>query len=77
MSNIIAKFKCDNVEDHPDCQQKTIALSAVTSGSEENKSFSKYTPSGLLYLSVSYETTAVDFFVPGEEYYLNISKTVD
>lgn len=77
MSKIIAKFKCDNVEDHPEYQQKNITLSAVTSGSEENKSFSRYTPSGLLYLAINYETPAVDFFIPGEEYYLNISKTVD
>lgn len=77
MYKIKAKFKCDHVEDSPEYQQKQVTLSPVISGSEENRSFARYTPSGLLQLSISYETPASDFFDPGEEYYLDIVKAVD
>ena len=46
--------------------------SDVISGSEENKSFAKYTPSGNLHIWISYETQASDAFEPGKEYYLDI-----
>jgi len=71
---IRAKFQCTYVEDHPEYEQKLVTFFAVTSGSEENKSFSKYTPSGNLNMSISYDTQASDFFEQGKEYYLNFSK---
>ncbi|HMM18669.1 MAG TPA: hypothetical protein PKC47_14280 [Petrimonas sp.] len=74
MRTVMAKFRCDSVENQPSCEQKNVTLRPVTSGSDENKSFAKYTPSGLLQLSISYETPAVDYFNPGDEYYLNIQK---
>ncbi len=77
MNKIRAKFYCNNIEAFPTAKQKVVKLRAVTSGSEENKSFSKYTPSGLLELNISDETPAVDFFQPGEEYYLDIIKKTD
>lgn len=77
MSTVKAKFKCDHIDDRPEYQQKEVTLSPVISGSEENKSFAKYTPAGLLQLSISYETKASDFFEPGESYYLDIIKAAD
>jgi len=43
----------------------------VTSGSEENKRFFEYTPSGQLEISVYKE----DVFQPGKSYYLDLTET--
>lgn len=72
MQKIKAKFLCTGVVDHPAGQQKSVSFTPVISGSDENKSFAKYTPSGSLHLSVSYETLAAEAFVEGNEYYLDI-----
>ena len=74
MKQVRAKFFCHEVRDTPEYEQKLITLFAVTSGSEENKSFSKYTPSGNVYLSISYETMASEFFEEGKEYYLDFTE---
>ncbi len=74
MPQVRAKFKCDSITDHPESQQKQVSLSPVYSGSEENKSFSKYTPAGQCNLSISYETQASEFFEEGKEYYLDFTK---
>jgi hypothetical protein len=55
MAKVRAKFVCIGVEDQPTYEQKVVSFSAVTSGSEENKSFAKYTPSGNLQMWISYE----------------------
>ena len=65
-----AKFVCVKVEDQPTCENRNVTLTAVTDGSEENKSFSKYTPSGNLNMTVSYDTPASSFFEQGVEYCL-------
>lgn len=72
--SVIGKFQCVLVEDQPSCSNKQVTLTAVVSGSEENKSFSKYTPSGIVQMAVSYDTPASDFFVQGESYYLTFDK---
>jgi len=72
--NVIAKFSCWSVEDSPEYEQKLVTMHPVTNGSEENKSFSKYTPSGNLNLNISYETPASDFFKSGKEYYLTFKE---
>lgn len=69
---IKAKFKCHVVHDFG--SQKKVDFTVVTSGSEENKSFSKWTPSGDLSLTVTDETLAFDHFVPGKEYLLEITE---
>ena len=51
-----------------------IELVAVVSGSEENKSFSKYTPSGSLKLSIDKATDAYNAFEVGKEYYIDFTK---
>lgn len=74
MEQVRAKFQCIKVEDQPDLQQKLVDFVAVTDGSEENKSFAKFTPSGGAYLNISYETPASDFFEEGQCYYLDFVK---
>jgi len=73
MRQVRAKFFCNEVRDIPEYGQKLITLYAVISGSEENKSFSKYTPSGAVNLNISYETMASEFFEEGKEYYLDFT----
>lgn len=73
MSAIRAKFQCLVVEEQPDYQQKKVSFVAVTEGSEENKSFAKYTPAGSLELFVSDGTPASEFFEQGKEYYFDIT----
>ena len=75
MENVRAKFKCVKVIDQPDSQQKLVDFEPVRDGSEENKSFAKYTPAAGAYLNISYETPASDFFEEGKEYYLDFTKT--
>lgn len=73
MKTIRAKFACQNIEDQPTYEQKVVSFYPVVSGSEENKSFAKYTPGGNLQLIISYETQASNFFESGKEYYLDIT----
>ena len=68
-----AKFLCHSVSDDGG-ENKQAMLMAVTTGSEENKSFSKYTPSGQLNISISKETPASDFFTEGKEYFLTFDE---
>ena len=74
MSKVRAKFMCNAVQDTPEYQSKSILLSPVIDGSEENKSFSKYTPSGNINLNISYETEASNYFEAGKEYYVDFSE---
>lgn len=67
-----AKFKVEKVTRHSG-GAVTVELWAVTSGSEENKSFWKYTPSGKLEMNMNAGTTAADQFEPGQEYYLDFT----
>jgi hypothetical protein len=70
-----AKFICQNIVDSPETEAVTFYFYPVVDGSEENKSFSKFTPAGQLILTVSYETEAHKFFSVNQEYYLDLSKT--
>lgn len=73
--NIRAKFKCTSVTKDLDGWQKDskfqykYRFGAVTSGSKENETFWKYTPSGAI------EITGIrdDLFVVGEEYYVDFT----
>lgn len=47
---------------------------AVSSGSEENKSFAKFTPGGNLSMQIDKETLAYDAFEVGKSYYLDITE---
>lgn len=73
MQKVRAKFECYGIQDQPEFEQKQVSLSAVTTGTDENKSFSKFTPAAVLSMAISYETPACNFFEVGKEYYLDIS----
>lgn len=70
MSKVKAKFKCQSIQEFE--SNKNVSLYPVMDGSEENKSFAKYTPGGGLTLNIDKETPAADFFTVGKEYYLDI-----
>lgn len=74
MSKVRAKFVCTGIVDYPKAEQKHVSFTPVIEGSEENKSFSKFTPSGDAWLSISYETQAANFFEQGKEYYLDFTE---
>jgi hypothetical protein len=73
MSKVRAKFECVGITDSPEFEQKEVEFTPVLEGSEENKSFSKFTPAGSLSLTISYETEASNAFEEGKEYYLDIT----
>ena len=62
--SVRAKFKCVSVTNH--VGQASVHLEPVTSGSDENKSFYKYTPSGKIELS-TINPEAAKQFEPGRE----------
>lgn len=65
-----AKFKVDSITLY--AESRSVKMSPVTSGSEENKSFSKWTPSGSLEINIS-NPDAYDKFEQGKEYYIDFS----
>ena len=71
MKKVIAKFVCQSLTDVL-ADQTTMVAVAVTSGSEENTSFSRWTPSGDLKLVISNELPARHFFEEGKEFYLEM-----
>lgn len=71
---VLAKFVVQNVERQEQSENTTIYLEPVYDGSEENKSFSKYTPSGQIMLNVSDETDASDYFEQDKEYFVKFTK---
>ena len=72
---IRAKFKCLSVTSY-DTGSEEVHLQPVTSGSDENKTWSKYTPSGSLKMVISADG-AVGCIKAGREYYLDIVDAAD
>lgn len=68
MKTILAKFKVGSVTDFGN-NNEGVNMSPVTSGSEENKSFSMYTPSGKIEMHIT-NPEAIGFFKPSKEYYV-------
>lgn len=64
--SVRAKFKCT------ENNGENVELEAVTSGSEENDSFFKWTPYGKLSMGTVNEN-AIKQFEVGKEYYIDIS----
>jgi len=64
-----AKFRVDCIKLYADGRAE-IEMSPVTSGSEENKQFWKYTPAGNLKMQID-NPDAVSKFIPGKEYYVD------
>ena len=67
-----AKFKCQSVQNFE--HSKKAELFAVYGNSEENKDYSKATPSGNLTIGIDESTPAIDFFIPDKEYYLEFTQ---
>ncbi|TAN12917.1 MAG: hypothetical protein EPN34_03065 [Burkholderiaceae bacterium] len=65
-----AKFRCDSTK--PSDSGNVIVLTPVTGGSSENDSFFRYTPGGLIQLSVVNDAAAAQF-VLGAEYYVDFT----
>jgi hypothetical protein len=66
-----AKFKVTSITELTG-GAKEIKLYPVTSGSEENKEFFKYTPSGEIRLGVLNEEAAKQFVID-REYFVNFT----
>lgn len=68
---VISKWKCNSVRLYGSDPNgdKTVYFNPVTSGSDENKSFSKYTPSGELIMYVSNPECVFEI---GKEYYITL-----
>jgi len=64
-----AKFVCQSVTDHGDT--KSVVLMPVTGGTDENKSFWKYTPSGKIEMSVMNPDVK---FEPKKSYYVDFTE---
>lgn len=70
-----AKFRLQNYRtsiDHTGAEVRTLELYPVTSGSEENKEFYKYTPNGKIELGVL-NPEAWSKFELGKEYFVDFT----
>lgn len=69
----IAKFKCHSVTDFGGTSKQvhltTVYSSLAEEGYDENKLFTKYTPSGELKMTIDNPNASIQF-TPGVEYYL-------
>jgi hypothetical protein len=64
------KFKCESVSYYE--SGSSIILKPVIQGSLENQDFYRYTPAGELKLELV-RTEATKQFIPGREYYIDIT----
>lgn len=73
MSTVRAKFVVETRSPKSsDDSGERVTLRAVTSGSPENESFFRYTPSGTIALEVV-SASAYDAFILGNEYYVDFT----
>ncbi len=70
MNAVRAKFKCSSKTIY-EGENKQVTLAPVTGGSEENKEFWKYSPSGEIKMTIN--GPASDLFEPGKEYYIDFT----
>ena len=66
-----SKFKVEVIHEYT--SNKSIELSAVTTESEENISFSKWIPSGNIQITMDKKTMAAKLFEVGKEYYVDFT----
>jgi hypothetical protein len=74
-----AKFKVMEVKvsEHPTDPARSHTLTPVTDGSEENKSFSKYTPSGQISLYVTNEALFPELdAAQGKEFFVDFTEAM-
>jgi len=69
-----AKFKLDSItrSNYGSGEQQTLKLSPVTSGSAENRSFWRWTPSGSIELSTINPNVLAEMEL-GREYYVDFT----
>lgn len=70
-TSVRAKFICNQITQY--ITNKNVRFIPVMTGSEENKSFAKYTPGGELNLTIDPSTSAYDTFEIGKSYYIDIT----
>lgn len=71
MATVIAKFKVFSVTEF-EGTAKAVILNPVAGGSEENKAFWKYTPSGKLEMTID-NPDATKHFKPGAECFIEFT----
>jgi len=71
--SVVAKFKCDRVEKQGqgDDAFANVWLTPVIADTDENKTWSKYTPSGSMNMGIT-NPAAFDQFVEGAEYLITL-----
>jgi hypothetical protein len=67
MRKIVAKMRCKSVLRSEGAEQ--VLLGVVTADTEENKTWSKYTPQGEVTMTITNQD-ALGAFTPGAEYLL-------
>ena len=72
MKTVLAKFKVGSVTDFGN-NNHNVQMSPVIGGSDENKSFSLYTPSGEIKMHIT-NPDCLGFFEPAGEYYVEFRK---
>lgn len=72
MLTVTAMFKVESITDQS-TECKNIALRAVTADTPENKSWSKWTPAGLITMSIT-NPAAYEQFVVGKQYRLTFEQ---
>jgi len=69
---IRCKFVCISIQKYVNVE--TVKMVPVQTGSEENKSFSQFTPAGSFEINVS-NTSLFGTFIPGKEYYIDVQES--
>lgn len=71
-----AKFRCNTIVDtkHQGGSYRHVSFSAIYGNEGENKDFAKSTPWGEIKLQIDESTAAFDAFIPGKDYYINLSE---
>lgn len=72
LMTVRAKFSCISIHKSLDNPSAVVNLSAVTTSSTENETWSKYTPSGQLQMLIS-NLAVLGQFEQGKEYFIDIS----
>lgn len=72
MKTLLSKFKVGSVVNYGN-NNVEANLTAVTSDSEENKTFSIYTPNASVKIHIT-NPDALEFFEPGSEYLVTFQK---
>jgi hypothetical protein len=67
-----AKFNCLSIQKADDDSYRVVNMTPVTADTPENKTWSKYTPGGLLQMHIS-NPAAFEQFESGKKYYIDIS----